>query len=385
MTRRHQATAYGIASNEQYLNARTPWLFTGSVLMVLFQCATAASILSGTLAPSCASNDMCSRGQYCWVMISGHGRCGFCGSLIRHFEYEAVRSSDTNFLQNGTKVARLCAASEYTTEYQWYNSAKSKIEEPFKEGEWNTARIFWCDACFHSGSAHIDTWTQFEMHTYNVQAMGVFDWTALWLAVTLVGLTVIGEMKDIRLCELSLEQSSSGKRALQPGLRTLGFLRRWVFLPLLMSTVPALVGTQGGDALSVSLNTVAILFLAEIDNGFYTFGLSEKLKSQVEREGRVKLTAACRDGLAVTKGVHIALVPITLAISVFLLGRFDVGGYSLFSGFPAIGVGALVEIVAKRDAYASTRLYIMALGKVLASCLFGVLVTMSLSIWAARL
>ena len=40
--------------------------------------------------------------------------------------------------------------------------------------------------------------------------------------------------------------------------------RRWVFLPSLVCTVPLLVMVEGGDALQICLNTVAILFLCDI-------------------------------------------------------------------------------------------------------------------------
>ena len=47
----------------------------------------------------------------------------------------------------------------------------------------------------------------------------------------------------------------------------LGGARRWVFLPMLSLTVPLLVMIKGGDAMSVCFNTVAVLFLCDIDHG----------------------------------------------------------------------------------------------------------------------
>ena len=44
----------------------------------------------------------------------------------------------------------------------------------------------------------------------------------------------------------------------------LGGVRRWVFVPSLVATVPMLVLLKGGDALSVCFNTIAILFLTEV-------------------------------------------------------------------------------------------------------------------------
>ena len=49
----------------------------------------------------------------------------------------------------------------------------------------------------------------------------------------------------------------------------LGGVRRWVFLPTLVCCIVCLVTYQGGDALSIALNTVAIIFLVEVDNVAY--------------------------------------------------------------------------------------------------------------------
>ena len=63
---------------------------------------------------------------------------------------------------------------------------------------------------------------------------------------------------------------SSAGDALSPGWRYglafVHFLRRWTFVPMIMMSIPLLVVQKGGDALNVSFNTVAVLFLLEIDN-----------------------------------------------------------------------------------------------------------------------
>ena len=47
-------------------------------------------------------------------------------------------------------------------------------------------------------------------------------------------------------------------------------LRRYCFIPIMIGVVGELVLIEGGDALSISFNTVAILFLAEVDNLSYS-------------------------------------------------------------------------------------------------------------------
>ena len=50
-----------------------------------------------------------------------------------------------------------------------------------------------------------------------------------------------------------------------------------------------MVAVRGADALNISLNTVAILFICELDDILYQLGLPERFKTRVVTEGRVTL------------------------------------------------------------------------------------------------
>ena len=89
--------------------------------------------------------------------------------------------------------------------------------------------------------------------------------------------------------------------------------RRWLFLPCLVTTVPMLVLTKGGDALSVCLNTVAILFLCDIDNIAFDLALGERVRARVEDAGRVELDDAELSALARTKAVHVVLIVLVVS------------------------------------------------------------------------
>ena len=72
-------------------------------------------------------------------------------------------------------------------------------------------------------------------------------------------------------------------------LALLGGLRHWVFLPCMVTDVALVVVARGADALDMSLNTVAILFICELDDILYQLGLPERFKTRVVTEGRVTL------------------------------------------------------------------------------------------------
>eukprot|EP01050_Picozoa_sp_SAG11_P032888 SAG11_NODE_10905_length_797_cov_2.421203_1_plen_116_part_10 len=63
----------------------------------------------------------------------------------------------------------------------------------------------------------------------------------------------------------------------------------WVFLINVLHIVSWLVTYQGGDAMSVCFNTIAVLFLCEVDNAAFAMVLGERARARVESAGRIKL------------------------------------------------------------------------------------------------
>ena len=72
--------------------------------------------------------------------------------------------------------------------------------------------------------------------------------------------------------------------------------------------VSNLVLHKGGDSLSVCLNTIAILFLCEVDNILFSVGLPEHVRTRVEEAGRVELAKAQAVRLAQAKQLYGCLV-----------------------------------------------------------------------------
>ena len=156
----------------------------------------------------------------------------------------------------------------------------------------NATVASWCEACVRNDGTG-DPLTAQSLIDSNLATMGPFDDVALAFAAFIVAFTVVGELKDIELCSMAVAHAGD---KLSKGWRlALGFLlwmRRWVFLPALVTTVPFLVLYKGGDALSVCLNTVAILFLCDIDTITFDLALGERVRARVEDAGHVELDDA---------------------------------------------------------------------------------------------
>eukprot|EP01052_Picozoa_sp_SAG31_P024911 SAG31_NODE_2152_length_6315_cov_6.487452_5_plen_126_part_00 len=123
----------------------------------------------------------------------------------------------------------------------------------------------WCDACVHPVSGTVDATIYFEDVTVNnVAAMTSFDWLVLLLGSAVTAMAVVAELRDIKLCLLAVARTPPAT-AWRVALRALATLRRYVFLPALVAAVPTVVVVRGGDALSICFNTVAVLFLSEVE------------------------------------------------------------------------------------------------------------------------
>ena len=359
----HQATVFFLAADapeDAAMARRAPLLYAVSLAMVVLQSETAGGVFAGTMIPSCATSDQCGAGTWCNVGMED--RCRFCGD-------EGPLGYG---IGNLTRVAEACALP-YTDQSgvkQWIDeeTGETRVETwPFLST--NTTVASWCEAC---NDGTVDLLTMDSLNAGNRAAMGPADDVALVFASFIVAFTVVGELKDIELCSMAVAHAGD---KLSKGWRlALGFLlwmRRWVFLPSLVTTVPILVLFKGGDALSVCLNTVAILFLCDIDNIFFELVLGERVRARVEDAGRVELEDGEATALARTKAVHVALLVLAVLGGVWT-GHWAVAPLLAFLAFLLGGVmeafvpGASAAETAKR------------VGKVLGAWLLGIVLLGSL-------
>lgn len=306
-----------------------------STFMVLGQCIVAVAVWLGAALPACSTSDQCREGMYC--NVGQMNRCVFCGTDVPlpeqsdpatggalNWPYSSDGVSlNPNFVgYNTTLVAEVCA--EPTNRLGLGGlMASTRGDEAMIMPE--SAVVSWCETCVRpldsnlrpQISGTVDPLTGAHLVAANVAAMGYFDRFTLIFASAVVALEVIGELRDITICTLAIRHAGD---KLSPGWRfvttLLGGMRRWIFLPTLVSTVPILVLYQGGDALSICFNTVAVLFLCEIDNIMLMNGLGEHARKRVEESGRVDFVANEAEMLMLTKAVHFSLIVVFVPAAV---------------------------------------------------------------------
>ena len=239
------------------MQAHLPWMLFGSLSMVFGQCMVAMSAIVGTIEPSCESSDQCRRGGWCQV---AQRRCRYCGGggplpfqvdLRTGASYNDIRD-DAFAGYNETFAGILCSApTEVRTVY----------------GELFSADVVtsWCDACLHATTGTVDPLTEGSLATMNIRGMGLFDWIALIFATAVVAFVAVGELTDIHLCDLATQRAGDNLTTRwRLAFQFIGFLRRFTFLPSLVTLVPMLIGFQGGDALSVSAHSLMFCSLSRI-------------------------------------------------------------------------------------------------------------------------
>ena len=114
-------------------------------------------------------------------------------------------------------------------------------------------------------------------------------------------------MRDCLLCEKSLRDIAKRRevpRGWRFAIRGLNMARYYILLPNVILSVVMLVLNDGGNVKNVCLNTVAVLFLLEVDNLAFLHGLGERTRIEAE-EQRVRVTD---DDLETIDAVKLACV-----------------------------------------------------------------------------
>lgn len=188
--------------------------------------------------------------------------------------------------------------------------------------------VSWCDACVHAVTGSVDPMTMGRHMESMIGTMALLDWLSLGFASIVVALSCVAELQDIQLVGIASAQARSGDN-LSTGWRraiaAIGGVRRWVLLPFVPLTALGLVVSEGGDAKSVLLNTVSILFILDLDNIVFAIGLTDRWRERLEVAGSVELDEDEEQRLTHMKLVHISLLSLVLPTTAAMLGADIMG------------------------------------------------------------
>ena len=144
--------------------------------------------------------------------------------------------------------------------------------------------------------------------------MFIQDWFALFLASLVISFAVFAEIRDGLLTEIALREISKRRevpRGWSFAIHGLNFARYFILFPKILFSVMMLVHENGGRVRDICLNTVAVLFLLEVDNLAFLHGLGERTRMEAEEYAGAheKLTELDLQTMDAVKLACVLLIP----------------------------------------------------------------------------
>lgn len=222
----------------------------------------------------------------------------------------------------------------------------------------STAVLEWCQGCVDPDTYSAEITSQLMILVSNVRGMGTFDLITLLFATTVISLHVVFELKGIELVDIAIRQAERNKEMGGPmdlgqfatPLKIINNIRRWIFLPSTVGSIPIMIGFKGGDALNICMNTIAILFLMEIDDVLFEYGVGERVRRRAMVAGRVELSKVEEEAIVRTKACHIVVVCASVLYSVRSLVNSEYGyAWAVAVQFMGFWLGGLIECASSTE------------------------------------
>ena len=303
----HQATIYYGLERQDTPPRRKYGLLVVSIGIVFLQCFVATGLAHGVTMSTCSEQQRtinlprpdsiisrtgehsdCSRGTFC-----DEGVCEWCDGPLKPC------------CQNSTDT---CALDKKKT---------TRVEGYSDELRDEKNREAMCAACTTSKGYE----TLQDIVKDRMDSMMFQDWLTLLLASFVISFAVFAEMRDCMLCEIALREISKRRevpRGWRYAIRGLNYARYFLLLPYVILSVMSLVHEDGGRVKYVCLNTVAVLFLLEVDNMAFLHGLGERTRMEAEQYAHsgARVTEDDLQLMGVVKLVCVVLIPCTVLVGV---------------------------------------------------------------------
>jgi hypothetical protein len=245
----HQSTIYyGLGRQKHTPPWRKYGLLAASIGIVFLQCFVATGLSFGVGTSTCSEQSDCSRGSFC-----DEGLCSGCSEWHK-----------SCCLPNATATCSI-------DKEQGHN--RREMGEKDREGM--------CNTCVSDKGFE----TYHDVVREGVHAMFIQDWFALFLASLVISFAVFAEIRDGLLTEIALREISKRRevpRGWSFAIHGLNFARYFILFPKILFSVMMLVHENGGRVRDICLNTVAVLFLLEVDNLAFLHGLGERTRMEAE-------------------------------------------------------------------------------------------------------
>lgn len=302
--------------------------FALSALMVLVQVSTLTAVWVSEFAPRCQFNLHCQRPENFCVPLPADGetyppgiqsrRCGWCTPEVEYL-FGAIYAG-----MNVTNATAFCSdrtmwKSDFCNNDPLIRSSTYFVERSPRTGEAIACAHPACFVCGVSSDPPVlfratsqsqsepdnerSSWGIISERNWiegNAKMMLNSDKGTLLLTSLLVSWGLASEIRDVKLCEMTIEARGANTLWRLPLLAIL-VVRQFVVVPAVMICVPILVLYDGGDSYSIALNTVAALFLLQVDDHAFTYALPDWIRIHILEFGRAEIGEAEAQTLSLAK------------------------------------------------------------------------------------
>lgn len=299
--------------------AKDPWQGCGhlmSAYFIVFLQLTVAWCLFSTMGNAhgaCSSHGDCGRAMWCTITqhprSSSGGMCLGCGFRDAVKQDLAHRFCDTNGTALGSAL-----------------SLQQAVEEPDMLGTPQTIYMTltapdvsaMCEACTNSRGFMP------RLSEMNLKAVGIREGVMYALVAASSSLCVMEEAMSLFKTLLYIHRATppegvSSKGAWGRKRRALLLLQtvRVFTLASVLMCVPLFILFDAADGVSILLNTVACLFILELDNFAFAYGVRELQRSEL----LTPFAAPLADAIAVERGKELVAASSLLSICLVGVGR----------------------------------------------------------------
>lgn len=290
-----------------------------SGLLVVLQVTLLHQLLAGIEQRPCAKSSDCIPGTSCTLnprLKSRRNSCAGCEILANSNEtrrierlcHEILDDFDLTLKYQRNDVERQTV--HYRTKQPDYPYGRS----PSYEGE---VFLQLCAGCVTPVGSYLPFETVIRN---NVFSMGRGDYLTLLLCSIAVALAIVDEVGQIWLAEISQMRRLHATIQYGRAHSLYAFLlavRGWVLIPKVVSVVPRMVAFLGADTMSQVFNTVAVIFVLEVDNL-----MSDRLLSRRSRVATDAVVLTDDESRCISRHQKLGVCTVVLAI---FMGLFAEG------------------------------------------------------------
>ena len=329
----HQATLFFLFMNEGSTKKHMRSMLFLSCLLIWMQLVSAVAFVYGVYNSTCSRNSDCFSGQFC-SPLSAMALTHLCHPCVQ--QWSQLCNKDGSVVESNQALPKLWQKSIWPQETMGVDALHKM-----------------CFACVVESSYLSGR----DAARSNAAKMSSADWFIFILCLSLISLSVVNELRDIFLCSLSSLGDptviAAAEQRIANGLQPMPLamlslvpyscsnwkihwiqfvhqcIRRYAILPVLIMAIPMLIVVQGSSGVSICLNSVGVLFILEMDNLAYQYGIHEQDREKMETEGSIYLSGGVQASLVRMKNGHLISVPLGITVTLLLIRADITGPYHL--------------------------------------------------------